>query len=871
MKRRSAVKAMALTSFSTPFFFSQGFTSIKKLLASADSGFKSNWENWPDMKWIGPEFWGNRLQDWEIIDGKAVCTISGPNRALHILTHQLGSDNNDFQQSVIIDWNNRELAGNAGAYAGFRLGAKGIFDDYRSAAIFGKGLDAGITGTGQLMIGEKLSEKRLDLTKPVTLTLKSSFKQGKYNLTLSASTSKNDNNPVVLTAEGITPQDLQGNLALVANCPNKEETTSSLGAFSDWVFQGDKIVEAADQVFGPIFFAQYTLHKNTLKLTAQLAPLELISDLKVELQLKKGSGWKTVQTSNLDPNGRIAKFRIDGWKHEEMIPYRVHINVPLKDKTQEFSYYGEIAAQPKSSENLKVAVFSCNADHGFPDQEVALHVKKHKPEMALFLGDQFYEGTGGFGIQTSPLEKSYLDYLHKWYMFGWSYRDIFRTIPAAIIPDDHDVYHGNVWGEGGKHAPTDEGWGYVAQDQGGYKMPPEWVNMVQDCQTSHLPDAFDLTPVKQGINVYYTDWEYGGVSFAILEDRKFKSAPQNVLPKEAKVMNGFIQNPDFDIKKHYNIEAELLGKRQLNFLENWSAQWNPGVQMKAVLSQTNFCTVATLPEGSIIDSMVPSLPTPEKGEYVVGDAPTSDMDSNGWPQKGRDEAVRIIRKAFALHIAGDQHLASTVQYGVDEFRDSGFAFAGPALNNLWPRRWWPKVPEGHEPFPGGTKNTGDFEDGFGNKMTIMAVANPYKSGFEPARIYDRGTGYGIITFDKNERTMKIECWPRNVDPIANPDGQYDGWPLTVSQKDNYARKAVGYLNTLNLEGVQNPLVSVYNESTGELEYAIPVNTKSFQPKVFSADKHRVEVRDQNKGLMKTYAGLVIEKDQKGVIQVNMAE
>jgi len=871
MKRRSAVKAMALTSFSTPFFFSQGFTSIKKLLASADSGFKSNWENWPDMKWIGPEFWGNRLQDWEIIDGRAVCNISGPNRALHILTHQLGADNNDFQQSVIIDWKNQELAGNAGAYAGFRLGAKGIFEDYRSAAIFGKGLDAGITGTGQLMIGEKLSEKRLDLTKPVTLTLKSSFKQGKYSLTLSASNGKNDKNPVVLTAEGIAPQDLQGNLALVANCPNKEETTSSLVAFSDWIFQGDKIVEAADQVFGPIFFAQYTLHKNTLKLTAQLAPLESISDLKVELQLKKGSGWETVQTSILDPNGRIAKFRIDNWKHEKMIPYRIYVDVPLKDKAQEFSYYGEIASQPKSSDNLKVAVFSCNADHGFPDQEVAIHVKKHKPEMALFLGDQFYEGTGGFGIQTSPLEKSYLDYLHKWYMFGWSYRDIFRTIPAAIIPDDHDVYHGNVWGEGGKHAPTDEGWGYVAQDQGGYKMPPEWVNMVQDCQTSHLPDAFDPTPVKQGISVYYTDWEYGGVSFAILEDRKFKSAPQNVLPKEAKVMNGFIQNPDFDIKKHYNIEAELLGKRQLNFLENWSAQWNPGVQMKAVLSQTNFCTVATLPEGSIIDSMVPSLPTPEKGEYVVGDAPTSDMDSNGWPQKGRDEAVRIIRKAFALHIAGDQHLASTVQYGVDEFRDSGFAFAGPALNNLWPRRWWPKVPEGHEPFPGGAKNTGDFEDGFGNKMTIMAVANPYKSGFEPARIYDRGTGYGIITFDKEARTMKIECWPRNVDPITNPDGQYDGWPLTVSQKDNYARKAVGYLNTLNLEGVQNPLVSVYNESTGELEYAMPVNTSRFQPKVFSADKHRVEVRDQNKGLMKTYAGLVIEKDQKGVIQVNMAE
>ena len=871
MKRRSAVKAMALTSLSTPFFFSQGFTSIKKLLSTETIGFKSNWENWPDMKWIGPEFWGNRLQDWEISGGKALCNISSSNRALHILTHQLGSNTKDFQQSVLIDWKNQGLVGNAGAYAGFRLGAKGIFEDYRSAAVFGKGLDAGVTGTGQLMIGEKLSQEKLDLSKPIFLTLKSAFSSGKYSLTLSGSTARNDKNSVELTADGIAPGDLQGNLALIANCPKKEEDKNSLAAFADWVFQGDKIVESADQVYGPIFFAQYTLHKNTLKLTAQLAPLEQISNLKVELQLKKGSKWETVQTSTLDPNGRIAKFRIDDWNQEEMIPYRVKIDVPLKDKNQEFSYYGEIAAQPKSSENLKVAVFSCNADHGFPDQEVAIHVAKHKPDMALFLGDQFYEGTGGFGIQTSPLEKSYLDYLHKWYMFGWSYRDIFRTVPAAIIPDDHDVYHGNVWGEGGKHAPSDEGWGYIAQDQGGYKMPPEWVNMIQDCQTSHLPDAFDPTPVKQGINVYYTDWEYGGVSFAILEDRKFKSAPKNALPKEAMVQNGFIQNRDFDIKKHYDIDAELLGERQLSFLENWTEKWDPGVQMKAVLSQTNFCTVATLPEGSIIDSIVPSLPTPEKGEYVDGDAPTTDMDSNGWPQKGRDEAVRIIRKSFALHIAGDQHLASTVQYGVDEFRDSGFAFAGPALNNLWPRRWWPKVPEGHSPWPGGTKNTGDFEDGFGNKMTVMAVANPYKTGFEPARIYDRGTGYGIITFDKNERSMKIECWPRNVDPITNPDGQYEGWPLTVSQKDNYGRKALGYLNTLNLEEVENPLVSVYNESTGELEYALPVNTINFQPKVFSDDKFKVEVKDQNKGIMKTFAGLVIQTDIQETIQVNLAE
>jgi hypothetical protein len=51
------------------------------------------------------------------------------------------------------------------------------------------------------------------------------------------------------------------------------------------------------------------------------------------------------------------------------------------------------------------------------------------------------------------------------------------------------------------------------------------MNMIQPTQVSHLPDPYDPTPVQQGITVYYTELNLGGISFAILEDRKFKSAP----------------------------------------------------------------------------------------------------------------------------------------------------------------------------------------------------------------------------------------------------------------------------------------------------------------------------------------------------------
>ncbi len=865
MKRRHAVKAIALGTITPHFLFGEPRNYQDHVISgklSKESLFKSNWHNWPDMLWIGPEYWGNRLQDWEMRNGKAVCVVSDKNRTLHSLTHQIDEKKGNFQSRVKLEWLNREAMGKQEAYIGFRLGAKGKFSEYRSAAVFGEGIDCGINGAGHLFIGDEKSESKIHLSGPHTLQLDAEVRDNQYELRLSVFEQNNDNVISSMSLGNISNQDLAGNLALVSHFPDIPEGGEQAAvAFSDWVLSGDKISQSSDQAFGPVCFAYYTLHDKILKMGAQLAPIEKINGLKVSLQIAKGTGWANLLEGSPDPLGRVVQFKVDNWKGEEKVPYRVKLELPLKDGVYEYYYEGSIAQEPKEADRVKLAVFSCNADYGFPDTEVSVHSLKHQPDLAVFLGDQFYETTGGFGIQTSPLEKSSLDYLRKWFMFGWSYREIFRNIPAAFIPDDHDVYHGNVWGEAGKKAPTAEGWGYETQDQGGYKMPPEWVNMVQLTQTGHLPDPYDPTPVKQGITTYYTDWVYGGISFAILEDRKFKTAPKNILPEEAKVLNGFIQNPEFDIKAHYDIDAELLGDTQIRFLEEWVSDWSKGAEMKAVLSQTNFCTVATLPEGSIIDKIVPSLPIPNPGDYVLGDAPTSDMDSNGWPQKGRDEALRIIRKAFALHIAGDQHLGSVVQYGVEEFGDAGFAFAGPALNNLWPRRWWPPLNPDHQPLEDKPPYTGNFHDGFGNKMTVHAVANPHKTGQKPALIYDRATGYAMVTFDKNERTMKMECWPRFVDPLQNPSGQYMGWPITISQEENYGRKAVGFLPVLDLEGVQNPIVRVINDQNGEIEYSLRVRGKTFRPKAFEQGTYTLAIQDAVTGREKRFPGIEIATNE----------
>ena len=889
MDRRKSIKTLALSVVAPGVLLKENSainldpTSSKEITDRKKSqSFASKWTDWPDMNWAGPEFWGNRLQDWRLQGGKLECLVKGRNRTLHCLTTQLTSRPEAFETSVTVrllaDAN--DTASNY--YAGFKMGAKSIdrFDDYRCAAVFGEGIDAGITAAGNLFIGTTKSSKIINSKGEVRIVLAAVPVNNQYQLKLSVIAAGNHSLMDELTVNNVPIENLTGNIALVVHYaneaektlgitetglplkadPNADKTDTPSAVFSEWKIEGPKIHYNASQTFGPVCFAQYTLHKKILKLTAQCVPVNTVAGYTIALQVSNNNDWKTLKEGKLHPAGRCVNFKIENWGYTAAKSYRIKLVLPLKNGRREYFYEGTIAAEPATAEKLKVAVFSCNGDHGFPDTEIVQNVSKHKPDVAVFLGDQFYEATGGFRIQIYPKEKASLDYLRKWLMFGWSYREVFRHIPCAIIPDDHDVYHGNVWGEGGKHAPTDIGFTSDAQDLGGYKMPAEWVNMVQFTQTSHLPDPYDPTPVKQRIGVYYTKWDYAGISFAILEDRKFKSAPKNVLPAEAKVGNGFIQNPDFDIKKYREIDAKLLGERQMKFLNDWATNWSDGTEMKCVLSQTNFCTVTTLPKGSLSDSITSRLPIPEPGEYITGDAPNADMDSNGWPQKGRDEAVKVIRKCFAFHIAGDQHIASMVHYGVDTFEDSGFAFAGPALNNIFPRRWWPQL-QNHQPLEGKAPYTGNFLDGFGNRMTVHAVANPRKTGRKPAIIYDRATGYGIITFDKAKRSIITECWPRYVDPQQNPEGQYQGWPVTVSQANNYGRKAEAWLPEIKVKGHLKPVVEIIDEQTGEMVYSLRIRGESFKPKVFAKGFYTIRVGEPG-------ASKMMEKRQIQAKEIN---
>lgn len=832
--------------------------------------FRSAWPAGVERPWAGPEYWANPLQDWRIRNGRLECFVAGGDRNVFLLTRELDAGTGELRMSVRLGRLEEDAWPLQEGFVGFRVGIRGYFNDYRDSAVRGDGLNAGISSDGRLFIGT-LEDDASRISAPfhdLRLSLRAAPAGAAYRIELEVMDPEG-RSLAKIAREQAPPEWLAGGIALVcssgrvAPSPRKSPMEANFGAkpgtqrggtlrfwFRDWTVSGSKVRAREDRTFGPILWAMHTLSRKVLTLAAQMAPVDDPSR-EVMLQVRESGGWRTIGRAKVDPMARTATFRQANWDDARDTEYRVAYT--MRDgsgREREYFFEGTIRKDPRDKPKIVAAAFTGNNDLGFPHADVVRNVSHFQPDVLVFTGDNIYERVGEYGTQRSPLEAATLDYLRKWYLFGWEYRDLLKDIPAIAIPDDHDVYHGNVWGAGGRHA---EGTGNEGADKGGYTMPAEWVNMVQRTQTSNLPEPYDPTPVEQEISVHYTEMLYGGVSFAIIEDRKWKSAPKQMLPK-AKIINGWPQNPAYDAAKEGDVPgAELLGQRQVDFLNAWAADWSGGAWMKAVVSQTIFANVATLPRGVNTDAVTPKLRVMKPGEYAENEEPVMDHDSNGWPQTGRNKALRAMRKALALHIAGDQHLGSTIQYGIENWNDAGWAICVPSVANVFPRRWYPSRP-GRNRRPGAPRNTGEYLDGFGNKMTVHAVANPTATGVEPAALYDRAPGYGIVTFDRAAREITLANWPRWVDATKPEAKPYDGWPITVKQTDNGLATAGWELAPVKEPEMTDPVVQVIDESSGEIVYTLRIQGNSFTPRVWRDGVYTVKVMDPDSGVEKVDRG-----------------
>ncbi len=752
--------------------------------------FVSAWPADIERTWVGPEYWANRLQDWRIANGRLECLEARPTkpmRTVHLLTRRLADRPGRLNMTVklgLID-ENKHLAPDAAA--GFLIGA-GAKLDYRAAALIhhspntGAGLFAGVKTDGALFIadfskkkrpiGQILvhSEKTAKLPQQFRLSLLALPRDGSYSLRLALFDPKSQKRLAAVSLDNIDPARLVGNIALVSHPGSKQPTARFW--FKNFTVSGSKLESHPERNAGPILSAMYTLSRKTLKLTAQMMPLGKNDNHSVTLSFEQHGHPNAVATDIITP-GYIATFKILDWDDTKDTAYTIGYDLkPPNDSLKRYTYSGTVKHNPKDKNIITVAAFTGNhnvkhpgVERGipwtpaaiwFPHNDIVDHVAKQKPDLLFFSGDQVYEGDSPTSPEPFPEETGQLDYLYKWYLWCWAFRDLARDIPTVTIPDDHDVFQGNLFGCSGRLAPN-------SWHDGGYIWPAENVNMLQRTQTSHLPDPYDPTPVERGIEVYYTAMNYGRISFAIIEDRKFKG-DFNLVPG-AVIKDAHIVTPYYDADSADVPGVPLLGQRQLDFLDDWTADWSNHAVFKVLLSQTIFCNLQTR------DSYHDKLDL--------------DLDSDGWPQSARNRALRILRKANVFHIAGDQHLASIVHHGADDWDDSIWSFCVPSIANFYPRSWLPPHPCGNHQ-PGMPPYTGQYKDGFGNHITVWAAANPNgPTGKEPRALHDNMPGYGIVKLNKSDRTITMQCWPRYADPTdPNTGSQYPGWPKTIKLGEN---------------------------------------------------------------------------------------
>ena len=346
-----------------------------------------------------------------------------------------------------------------------------------------------------------------------------------------------------------------------------------------------------DQV---VAFAVYTHQAGVLKMTAQLYPLKPGEERLARLELKRNGKWIEVAKSEVRYPGWYAHFRVEDWDNSKSVPYRVRHG-------EKAMFEGLIRRDPSDKDEIVVANLSCNSSNTTGSRpEIVANLRRQDPDLLFFGGDQTYRHT---------------EHTAGWIEFGLQFRDIIRDRPAVCIPDDHDVGHGNVWGESGKNSTL------PGSADGGYKYPVKYVNQVQRQQSWHLPDSPDPAPVNRGISVYFTRITVGGVDFAVLEDRKFKSGPAGKIPQMGPRPD-HINDPKYDPKTIDLPGLQLLGPRQEKFLENWSEDWT-NAEMKGVLSQTAFCGAVHMHGGP-------------KSRLLA------DLDCNGWPQTPRKRAVALM-------------------------------------------------------------------------------------------------------------------------------------------------------------------------------------------------------------------------------------
>jgi alkaline phosphatase D len=819
------------------------FIGISSLFATTDS-LICDWNNIPNRQWVGDDFWANRLQTWGIKDHKLYCFRPGINSTLHLLSTEIKGDE-AFSGTITLGRNALSMEDSVGK-SGLILGLSDTALNYLARSTMQhfflneNGVWLGINEKKQLFI-EELASKRSVVSKTLTIELLSQMQKNGVALRFSCER-KNDSMEVSLFLNVDVLQFkvplgiINGNITFVSN----SSLYLSEYFFDDFSISGEGILVKKERKFGPISTCLYSFNQNILNFSAQLMPLGLCKTDSVKIDLFLNNLWSDFMILPVDSFLGQARLREFEWPYKGKIPYRVQL---IRDSVPEGNFYeGVIAAPDAAGDQLKIGMLSCN---GIPFIErtgmdywqiwkpyelLAKKYKKENPELVVFLGDQMYEA------RPVPMEWDKtiypLDYQYRWLLWCLQFNNITNRLPSLIIMDDHDYFQGNLWGEKGdtisKTSVPKITSGFVGDEtdwlteNGGFIQTPEFLKYAVTLQTGHLPATSGTE--NKAVPDYYTTLKFKGIGIALLEDRKYKSAPMNAL-QGVPSYNGFPFSDSVAVDSLNNEYANLLGYAQESMLDNWSEEWSEE-KIKIVFTQSVYSCLNSVYKGY----------NPVSGKNItindtgkIATHLSKDMDSNGWPKSSRDEALKIIRKSGALLVGGDQHFPSVVQQGVDTWGDGPFSFTVPAVSNTYPRFW---LPDSADHFQGN-----HYTDGFGNKISMITYSNPAKNNALPLWM-NYAPGFAFVTCDKIKQSYKMDCWG-----FSDTLKQYPGWPVITKPSDNIYSSSPYSTVKIKVKGVKLPLVSVIDFESGKILYSLRCNNQRLKVPYPGTFKVRVQFND----------------------------
>ena len=252
-------------------------------------------------------------------------------------------------------------------------------------------------------------------------------------------------------------------------------------------------------------------------------------------------------------------------------------------------------------------------------------------------------------------------------MFGWAFREAMRDRPTLCIPDDHDRVPGQ---QSGARAARRWDTGRGTSSLGGYRSRPGWSTW----STARTLRTIRIRSIRRRSSRTSASttatWSTATWASRSLADRQFKSGPEHVDTGSGRADH--VLDPELDTAA---LDAPGLcpARRTAGGVSRTvgGADWR-GHTMKVLLRRRPCSRASPTHHGGYDD-------------YLI-----ADLDCGGWPQTPREPGSSAsLRKAKCLHVCGDQHLPSLVQYGAGRAARRLLGILHAAISAGYPRWWRP--------------------------------------------------------------------------------------------------------------------------------------------------------------------------------------